>query len=251
MADLKKKFIRGFNLLTRTYLPDEAFLPEADETDMQIIRAVRPFTMTTPERILALINAVRYVVTAGYQGAFVECGVWKGGSMMAVAHTLLRLGKPDRQLFLFDTFAGMTAPSAKDGTEFEQQAPASKYEQLKGEDGICHWSYAALEETQKNMWSTNYPKDLIRFIKGPVEQTIPTNAPDQIALLRLDTDFYESSKHEMEHLFPRLVRGGVLVLDDFGHWHGQRIAVEEYLREKKVNLLLVRVDYTGRVGVKV
>jgi O-methyltransferase len=251
MAALKKKLIRGFNLLSRTCLPDEAFVPEADEVDVEIIRLVRPYTMTTPERILALISAVRYVVNAGHEGAFVECGVWKGGSMMAVAHTLLRLGKTDRKLFLFDTFAGMTAPSEKDGTEFESQAPAAKFKQLQGENGVCHWSYAPLEEAQKNMWSTGYPRNLIEFVKGPVEQTIPANAPEQIALLRLDTDFYESSKHELHHLFPRLVRGGVLVLDDFGHWHGQRVAVEEYFRDNKVNLLLVRVDYTGRVGVKV
>ena len=116
---------------------------------------------------------------------------------------------------------------------------------------MVEWSYASIEEVQRNMWSTGYPKERMHFVKGPVESTIPEHAPEQIALLRLDTDFYESTRHELEHLFPRLVKGGVLILDDYGHWEGQRAAVDEYCKKKGIHLLLTRVDYTGRVAVKV
>ncbi len=100
------------------------------------------------------------------------------------------------------------------------------------------------------MLSVGYPENRVHFVKGPVENTIPEHAPKGIALLRLDTDFYSSSKHELVHLFPRLASGGVLLLDDYGHWEGQRIAMDEYLAETGIPILLNRLDYTARIGVK-
>ena len=83
-----------------------------------------------------------------------------------------------------------------------------------------------------------------------VEDTIPNQAPKEIALLRLDTDWYESTLHELEHLYPRLVSGGVLIIDDYGHWRGAREAVDEYIDKHKLKLFLTRIDYTGRLCVK-
>ena len=88
------------------------------------------------------------------------------------------------------------------------------------------------------------------MVKGKVEDTLPGHAPDHIAVLRLDTDWYASTKHEMEHLYPRLARGGVLIIDDYGHWAGSRQAVDEYLAEHGIHLLLNRTDYTGRMALK-
>jgi hypothetical protein len=113
------------------------------------------------------------------------------------------------------------------------------------------WCDASLEIVRKALAITGYPSDKIHFIKGMVEQTTPHSAPDKIALLRLDTDWYKSTKHEMIHLFPRLSKGGVLVIDDYGHWQGSRKAIDEYLAENNVKLLLNRIDYTGRIAVKV
>jgi len=84
-----------------------------------------------------------------------------------------------------------------------------------------------------------------------VERTVPDAAPENIALLRLDTDWYSSTKHELIHLYPRIVRNGVLVIDDYGHFKGARDAVDEYMRNDKVPILLNRVDYSGRVGIKI
>ena len=234
----------------RRFAPFDASIPESSAEELKIIREVKPFTMTSPERIYGLINAVRYVINNKIPGDLVECGVWKGGSMMTVAKTLLTLNSTDRELHLFDTFAGMTAPSAKDGTSFASATPDEMFVQSKNPDGTSQWCYSSLEETRRNVLSVRYPEGKIHFIKGPVEETIPEHAPAKIALLRLDTDFYESSKHELIHLFPRLVSGGVLILDDYGHWEGQRTAVDEYLGEHKIPLLLNRLDYTGRVGIK-
>src|SRR6266850_896181 len=251
MSRLRKTFVRGWGYLWRRYTPIEAFLPEVSEKDFQLMREVRPFTMTSAERMYALLNSVRYISANDIAGDVVECGVWRGGSMMLVAKALIELNQRQRHLHLYDTFAGMTAPSLKDSTRFEKRSPAESFAQSRKENEVCHWSYAPLDDVRKNMLGTGYDEAKIHLIKGPVEKTIPGNLPERIALLRLDTDFYESSKHEMVHLYPRLVQGGVLILDDYGHWEGQRIAVEEYVAEHKVKLLLNRVDYSGRIAVKI
>jgi O-methyltransferase len=247
----KKTAQRALGYIWRRYAPIKAVLPDVSVDDLEIMRAVRSCTMTSWERLYGVINSIRYLVKAEIPGDIVECGVWKGGSMMAAAKTLLTMNESLRELFLFDTFAGMTAPSEKDSSDFGKMTPQEEYEKFRSNDGTCNWCYSSIEETRRNMLGVGYPESKIHFVKGPVEQTIPTHAPKQIALLRLDTDFYESSKHEMIHLFPRLAKGGVLLLDDYGHWEGQRRAVDEYISENKISLYLSRLDYTGRAAIKI
>ena len=107
-----------------------------------------------------------------------------------------------------------------------------------------------MEQVKRNLGSTGYDMASIKFIKGKVEQTIPREAPAQISLLRLDTDWYESTRHELVHPFPRLSVGGVLIIDDYGHWQGCRRATDEYFAENNISILLNRIDYTGRIAVK-
>jgi len=218
--------------------------PDLDPEARQTIRKVRPFTMTSAERVFSVIQAVRYVTTAGIAGAFVECGVWRGGSMMAAALTLQQLGRRDVDLHLFDTFEGMTAPTEKD-VDIGGSSAAGRF------SSTSKWCRASIEDVTVNLGSTGYDAARMHFIKGRVEETIPASSPDPISILRLDTDWYESTRHELIHLFPRLSRGGVLIIDDYGHWKGSRRAVDEYFEGLGVAVLLNRVDYTGRVGVKV
>jgi hypothetical protein len=218
-----------------------------DEDDQQLYRRVEAFTMTTPPRIYALARAVDYVVRRRIPGAVVECGVWRGGSMMAAALTLLRLDVTDRDLYLFDTFAGMTAPSDEDVRRTGERAADLLAEESRDADV---WAIASLDDVREAMLGVGYPAARIHFVQGPVEQTLPANAPDEIALLRLDTDWYASTKHELVHLYPRLAPGGVLILDDYGFWQGARQAVDEYLSEHDISILLNRIDHTARVAVK-
>lgn len=199
--------------------------------------------MTSPERIYGLIQAVRYIVAADIPGAIVECGVWRGGSMMAVALTLQSLNAR-RELFLFDTFEGMPPPTEVD-RDFRGVAAAEIFRSFAKRRE--RWCAASLEEVRANIESTGYC--YVQFIKGRVEDTIPVRAPQSIALLRLDTDWYESTKHELTHLYPRVMRGGVLIVDDYGHWQGSRKATDEYFAQSPI--LLNRLDYTGRIAVKV
>jgi hypothetical protein len=209
---------------------------------------VGPFTSTSKERIFALRRSVEYIVEHDVPGDVVECGVWKGGSMMAVARTLVELGAR-RKLYLFDTFEGMSEPTDLD-RDWRGDAAADHLASGK-KDTHWVWAYSPLEEVKRNVSDTGYDPSQIVFVKGKVEDTIPGNAPEQIALLRLDTDWYESTYHELLHLYPRLSVGGVLLIDDYGHWEGARKAVDQYVAEKQLKLLLNRIDYTGRVGVKI
>ena len=222
--------------------------PEEVE-DSETIQFVRPYTMTSPERIRALCSAVRYIEKAGIEGAVVECGVWRGGSMMAVARTLSNLGAANRDLYLFDTFEGMTEPGPHDIALTGETAKCLLGRSDRTEEDRV-WCYAPKERVAQALALTMYPKGLVHLIPGRVEETLATAAPQHIALLRLDTDWYESTRHEMEMLFPRLCRGGVLIIDDYGHWQGARRAVDEYVKTHQLKLLLHPIDYTGRIAVK-
>jgi hypothetical protein len=209
--------------------------------DVAIIRAVESYTLTGIERISALIRAVRYIVSSEIPGDFVECGVWKGGSVMAMALTLLEMQNQERALYLFDTFFGMTAPGDRD-VDYLGQRAETIFEDIRCE--------AAQEEVEAAVFSTGYDAANIRFVKGPVEETIPAHAPETIALLRLDTDWYQSTRHELVHLFPRLSSGGVIIVDDYGHWQGARQAVDEYFAQHEIDMPVYMIDYTARIGVK-
>lgn len=222
--------------------------PDIDDDARAIIETVLPFSMTSPERILALRDAVRHVCRHGIDGDIVECGVWRGGSMMAAALTMLECGAR-RRIHLFDTFEGMPPPAAAD-RDLTGVSAATLLAAEQRESGDT-WAYSPLEQVRANLRSTGYPGELVRFVPGRVEETIPEAAPERIAVLRLDTDWYESTRHELEHLYPRLAVGGVLIVDDYGHWQGARRAVDEYLAASGARLLLSRIDYTGRMAVKI
>lgn len=223
-----------------------ADLPPADRS---ILLRASAFTMTSLERQVALLEAVRYVVRRGIAGAFVECGVWRGGSSMIMAMALADLGVRDRDLYLFDTYDGMTPPTDADRSFDGLSAREQLASQSKGEAASV-WCRAGIEEVRDAMASTGYPPERVHLVEGPVERTIPGAAPPAIALLRLDTDWYESTRHEMRHLFPRLNRDGVLIIDDYGHWQGARLAIDEYFHEQRACYLMHRLDYTGRMLIK-
>lgn len=224
----------------------------SDFTDEEVAlcEEVLPYTMTSPEAVVALAAAVRHVARSEVPGAFVECGVWKGGSAMAIARTLLSLGRSERQLFLFDTFEGMTAPTEHDVSRSGEPARQLLDGEARQEDSLL-WARAPLEAVRGAVRSVGYPPENLRFVQGPVELTLPDAAPESIALLRLDTDWYESTRHELEHLYPRLHPGGVLILDDYGWWGGVKKATDEYFRARTDVPFLLRVDDSGlRIGVK-
>jgi O-methyltransferase len=219
--------------------------------DRELIERALPYTMTGVPRLHALVIAVRHLVRARVPGAFVECGVWRGGSVLAMIATLQQLGVDDREVHLFDTFEGMTEPDQRDTSLIDRPA-VEIWEEAEGRPWPEFFSPELFNEdaVREVVLSTGYPAERVHFVRGPVQQTLPAAAPERIALLRLDTDWYESTRHELEHLYPRLFAGGVLVVDDYGHWEGCRRAVDEYFDGQAEPILLSRIDYSARLGVK-
>lgn len=238
---------RGYDVIP--FDPEKDFADQDlrdEDAELGILSQVGPYTMTSRANVSAMCRAVEYVVRTELAGAIVECGVWKGGSMMAAALRLLQLDAADRDLFLFDTYEGMVAPGERDRDRLGRQPAPETMTGVRDD----RWCYCPVDEVRRNLQSTAYPRDRMYFIKGPVESTIPEHAPDQIAILRLDTDWYESTRHELEYLYPRLVRGGVLIIDDYGYWQGAQQAVDEYIRQHSLRLLLQRIDHSARICVK-
>lgn len=250
MRELTSALRDGFQRLVDIVRYRRSALPvDFDRESADTIRAVRAYTMTSPERLFALIQAVRHVSSASVPGDIVECGVWRGGSMMAAALTLIACSDTRRGLHLFDTFEGMTPPTTKD-VAMDGRAASTLLRSPRTTDPESVWCYAGIDEVRAAMGSTGYPAERIHYIQGRVEDTIPRSAPARIAVLRLDTDWYESTRHELEHLYPLLSPGGLLIVDDYGHWAGCRQAVDEYFGTRDIKLLLNRIDYTGRIAVK-
>ena len=168
---------------------------------------------------------------------------------MLGALTLLGLNDASRRLWLYDTFAGMTEPGADDVSPWDGANATRLWKKNQTQD-VNKWCYAPIEEVRENLASTGFAPERINFVKGDVIETLRTSVPDKIAVLRLDTDWYESTRAELEVLFPRLATGGVILIDDYGAWKGCKKAVDEYLSAHNIPLLLHRTDYTGRSAIK-
>ncbi|MDP1844147.1 MAG: TylF/MycF/NovP-related O-methyltransferase [Sediminibacterium sp.] len=247
---MKLKPFKAFKALFGLDETSYVYPGDFDAIHKEIIEKVRPYTMTSNERLYGLIESVQYVIKNNIPGDFVECGVWKGGSMMAIAETLKQLGVTNRHLYLYDTFAGMTAPTGEDVDQLNRDASTQLTQEANNKTESIVWAYSGLAEVKNNLAKTNYPSELIHYIEGDILLTIPQTISTQIGLLRLDTDWYESTKHELIHLYPKLVSKGVLIIDDYGFWKGSRKAVDEYIHEQQLPLLLHRMDETGRSAIK-
>ncbi len=212
----------------------------------EVISRTSPYTKTPSVRVVALCQSIDYVVGNGIPGAVVECGLWRGGSLMAGALRLGDLGVTDRALYGFDTFAGMTAPTAEDGEfHLKRWRKAGGPKEQRPENLAPGTS---LDGVRDLLGGTGYPEEQVHLVEGPVEETLPENAPAEISVLRLDTDFYSSTLHELVHLYPRLSPGGILIVDDYGGLEGARKAVDEYF--EGVQIFMHRIDHTARIAVK-
>ncbi|MCX8497274.1 MAG: class I SAM-dependent methyltransferase [Akkermansiaceae bacterium] len=231
---------------------------DRDLVFLRLFEEARQYTMTSKEVMFSTYQAARYVAQRGIKGDVVECGVWRGGSSLLAALTMrefasvaprpwfeFNLGK-HRRFWMYDTFEGMTPPSSRDvdvdGVE------ASHYIKTYAEDG--KWCYADQFDVEQIFRSRGFGERDFKLVKGDVVETLKMETPKTISLLRLDTDWYESTKVELEVLYPLLSKGGVLIIDDYGHWEGSREAVDEFFG-RNPSILLHRVSYAVRVGIKI
>lgn len=226
------------------------FPVECDAGDRAILEYIvdNGLTMVSLERLFTTLMACKHVCEAAVEGDFVECGVWRGGNSILAAD-VFRRAQQERRTWLFDTFAGMTEPT-DDDVKYNGHGARETFVK-KQRASHNDWCYASLEDVQESFRRRDLSRHA-RFVKGDVLQTLadPQSLPDRISVLRLDTDWYESTRAELEVLYPRLVRGGVLIVDDYGDWQGARKAVDEYFQTVP-RPFLQYTDATGRVGVKI
>ena len=216
---------------------------------VELYERCRAATMTSIERMYALYKGVEHIVAAGVEGDLAECGVWRGGSAMMMALALRRFGDTGRTIWLYDTFSGMTSPDDRDVQAMSGRSAAAVLAESPRNEQDPFWGLASRARVEANLDQTGYRN--FRLVEGDVLRTLPDHAPAKLALLRLDTDWYASTRHELETLYPRVTAGGVLIVDDYGYWRGAKQAVDEYFQgPDQVRPLLHRIDFTGRIAVK-
>lgn len=202
------------------------------------IEKVRPFSMTSVERITELYNSLEYIRTNNIDGDIVECGVWKGGNIIGIIEYLKYHNIVDKNVWLYDTFEGMTTPEEID-VDLNNNKASTILSSV-----LC---YSPLNEVKQNLSKSEFDSNKLKFIVGDVSETllIESNKPNKISLLRLDTDWYKSTKDELIHLYPKLVNDGVLIVDDYGHWKGSKTATDEFFEENNISVEIIKIDYTG------
>jgi predicted O-methyltransferase YrrM len=202
---------------------------------VQLYRTVRPYTMSSKARLRGLYDAVRFAVSQDISGDVVECGTARGGSAALMGLTLAQTGS-DRTLWVFDTFQGLPPPTDAD----------PDYEIARLYTGDC---WGELEEVV-TLFRECGILHRSRMIQGLFQNTLPNAEVGAIAVLHLDGDWYESVKVCLDHLYDRVSPGGVIQIDDYGHWEGARKAVDEFFGERGLSLRLRYLDYTGRQFLK-
>jgi O-methyltransferase len=245
---------QGF-VITRA--PDRTAIPQ--DLDDRFIERVRGMSVLSgfDVRQHTTYSAVQYVVNAGLEGDLIECGVYQGRQILMMAEALKASGVSDRDIYLYDTFAGQIKPHPEDYRRDKENAAASYQANLaRWEKGQITgpsktFKVATLDEVRANVFRSGYPQERFHFIEGDVLQTLPTDRHERIAVLRLDTDWYRSTKHELVCLYDKLVVGGVLIIDDYGRWRGCRKAVDEFLATLGQRApLLLRTGPSERVCIK-
>lgn len=201
-------------------------------------------------------SALKYIVENEKRGDLVECGVFDGNKILLMAEYLSQQGKYDYDFYLYDTFSGMTNPSQHDRAlsleppyYYTKERVQERFSKDQKEQ-YNNWCYCSEADVRENVLATSYPTNRFNFIKGDVRQTLLRASPQHIALLRLDTDFFDSTLIELETLYHRVIPGGVIILDDYGTWAGQKKAVDQFVETLDVRPMLIRTSQNERVIIK-
>lgn len=200
---------------------------------IKFIESVQPYTMTSINCIEHLYDSLENIRINNIPGDFAECGVWKGGNIIGIIEYLNYYSMTDKHVWLYDTFVGMTKPSDIDYTNNSDQMSSSdtlNYWKDNNKNNVNQWCYCSLQEVKNNLSTSKFPVSNIHYIVGDVCKTlqIESNLPKSLCLLRLDTDWYDSTKIELEKLYPRLEKNGTLIIDDYHYWHGSKKETDEF-----------------------
>jgi hypothetical protein len=218
------------------------------------VARVLPETMLSPRRLFNAWDVVRAVERDGVPGAIVECGVWSGGSVGLMALASARYGDGIRPVHLFDSFEGLPQPSPHDQEvldDFHREHTAVPLDH--GGDprallaiGACRGAGAA-EVRRFLERRLGIPRARLRFWEGWFQETVPGAAASigPIAVLRLDGDWYESTRTCLEGLYDAVVPGGYVIIDDYGTFTGCRTATDEFFAARGLSPRLIPIDGDG------
>jgi hypothetical protein len=208
------------------------------------IKKCSPFTLTNPVRMGMLWDAIETVHKEEIPGCFIEAGVYKGGSSMLAAYAMKHFDM-GRDIFMFDTFKGMTEPCEHDYKLNREKDPGQYLKKWKSKKATTHntWCYASYPEVLNNINSVGYA--FFDMITGNVIDTVRTGMCAKIAVLRIDVDFYDATKHLLEQWYEQVMPGGYIIFDDYWCWNGTHKAVNEFFESNDISLdELVTVDHS-------
>jgi O-methyltransferase len=194
-------------------------------------------------------DAVNYILQNNIEGCIIECGVYSGDFEHIWINELMK-NNAVRDIYLFDTFGGLTEPTEYDYTckdaKIFQMSQDEVYKTWKNQvinEKVNGWCYTPLDKVKQRLNSTGYPQNNLHYVVGDVMETLKDKKtiPEKIAILRLDTDWYESSKYELEQMYDNVVRGGIIIFDDYYLWDGQRRATEDFFKSRNINYNFVNI----------
>ncbi len=191
---------------------------------------VRPNTMTSSGKVYELDQSLEKVVSENIPGDYIECGTYRGGLAALMLDNIL-YNNLDKKLWVYDTFQGMSEPSTVDVSTKNENAVSTFNATKNTTTGYADWCKATIDIVQSTLSLVdNSYEDRANLIIGKVEDTLrhEINIPQKISLMRLDTDWYESTKIELEKFYHRLSIGGIIIIDDYRLWQGQKLAVDEF-----------------------
>jgi O-methyltransferase len=229
---------------------------DMEDEARQKIRLVRSHTMLPYRRLITLYQQAVFCEKNEIQGSYVECGTWKGGAIGLMALANLQHATVRRDLHLFDSFEGLPEPDeAIDGEKAAQFArdlgarANGKLAPLEGAFG----SVGTLEINKQLLEKVvGYDTNHLHYYKGWFQDTLPRHAADvgDIAILRLDGDWYSSQSVCLDYLYDKVVSGGFVIIDDYGWFDGDRRAVDEFMQRKQIRAFLNHIDNAGRYWIK-
>ena len=234
-----------------------------EEEATQCIKIIKNHTMLSKRRLVTLYQQVAYCEKYDIPGSYVECGVWKGGAVGLMALANMRCGKQRRNIHLFDAFQEICEPD----TALDGEKALRDVKELTGRSGCDQGRLrsitgiydkfggpGSLEENKLLLEKTiGYEKEYLHYHVGWFQDTIPRvhREIDKIAILRLDGDWYASTKVCLEYLYDKVVFGGIVILDDYGTYEGCKRAVDEYLKKRNIQAYLSHVDSDCRYFIKI
>ena len=219
-----KKFFKFQNIYNKNF----------NDYENRMISVAYKSSMMNSKRLWNILECSKDVLKNNIEGDFVECGVFKGGGIILMSSIVSKF-KIKKKIWAYDTYAGMSKPDEND-IDYSNEDAMMHWKAFKNND-FNSWCYASLNEVKNNVNSASKILDFnlenIIYVKGEVEKTLKdkNNIPEKISILRLDTDFYKSTKIELEILYPKLSIGGYLIIDDFGYWKGSKKACLEYFKD--------------------